>query len=69
MVGDYCRAYRLRHRITLKSIATDMRHLKALSAFEHNRSSNLNHIAVYARLARQLGDLDEFTNGLIKELE
>lgn len=68
MVGDYCRSYRLRHRITLKSIATDMRHLKALSAFEHNRSSNLKHIAVYVKLARQLNDTEEFVNGLIKEL-
>lgn len=68
MVGNYCRQYRLKHRITLKSIATDMRHLKTLSAFEHNRSSNIKHIAVYVKLAKQLNDMEEFVNGLIKEL-
>lgn len=68
MVGNYCRQYRLKHRITLTSISSDMTHLKSLSAFEHNKSSNLKHIAVYAKLAKALGDIDNFSEGLIKEL-
>lgn len=47
-IGRYCRAYRQDQlQMTLQQIAGGQ--YKALSAFEHGRSSNLLHIVKYLR--------------------
>lgn len=66
MLGNYCRQYRLEKSVTLTSISDNMTHLKALSSFEHGRSSNINHLKVYIELAKQLNDLDNFVSGLVE---
>lgn len=41
--------------------------IKALSAFEMGRSSNIAHFQKYVDLAISLGDFDAFVNGMFKQ--
>ena len=67
MIGNYCREYRLKHNITLKTLAGENR-IKTLSAFEMGRSSNIEHLKLYMQLSIVMNDSPNFVNGLALEL-
>ena len=67
MIENYCRIYRLRQKATLREIEGND-NVKALSAFEMGRSSNIAHFLKYVEYSKQQGDLDNFICGLVKHL-
>jgi hypothetical protein len=62
-VGLYCKKYRESKNITLIELGGEDQ-VKNLSAFEHGRSSNYNHLLKYVLLSLSLKDNDNFMNGL-----
>lgn len=63
MIGRYCRKYRMSKGATLRGICYE-NEVKTLSAFEHGRSSNIEHLKKYFELSVTLNDVDNFMNGL-----
>ena len=65
-LGSYCRKYRMFHaEVPLREVAGDDR-MKSVSGFEHGRSSNVEFLVHYMRLADGRGELDMFLEGLSK---
>lgn len=67
MIENYCRIYRLRQKATLREVEGND-NVKALSAFEMGRSSNIAHFLKYVEFSKQQGDLDNFIRGLVEHL-
>lgn len=71
-LGNYCRDYRVSSQATLSDICRDCKEpeklIKSLSAFEHGRSTNFNHISHYVHLSYERGEHDQFAKGLIEVL-
>jgi len=65
MIGSYCRAYRTVKNVTLLELGGDEKMVKTLSAFEHGRSTNMNHLVIYIKLSHTLNDHDSFMRGLV----
>lgn len=63
MIGNYCRLYRLEKNKTLGEVG-GVENIKNLSAFEHGRSSNINHFIRYINLSIILGDYENFIKGI-----
>lgn len=59
-INNYCRNYRVEKGFKLKQLGN----VKTLSSFEHGRSSNINHLEIYIKLAIDLNDLDNFIDKL-----
>ena len=68
MIGDYCRKYRLCKNVTLKQLGGEDQ-VKNLSAFEHGRSTNINHLLKYINLSKEYNELELFMCGLQELLE
>lgn len=68
MIGDYCRKYRLCKNVTLKQLGGEDQ-VKNLSAFEHGRSTNINHLLKYINLSKEYNELELFMRGLQELLE
>lgn len=68
MIGNYCRAYRISKNKTLKDVEQGD-NIKALSAFEMGRSSNIAHFMKYLKLAIQLNETEKFLTNLAKQKE
>lgn len=69
MMHKICRLYRMKKGITLFELTGCQRKAKALSAFEHGRSTNITHLDHYLNLAKQHGELSQFTTQLIEAWE
>lgn len=67
MIENYCRIYRLQQKATLREVEGND-NVKALSAFEMGRSSNIAHFLKYVEYSKQHGDFDNFIAGLVKHL-
>jgi len=65
MIGNYCRQYRLINGYKLKDLTVKV---KALSAFENGRSTNMEHLALYIKLSHKLDDTYYFMKGLTLEV-
>jgi len=63
LVNEYCREYRMRHKAKLREVSPNM-NIKTLSAFEQGRSTNLGHLIAYTTFSKQIGDFDNFIDGL-----
>lgn len=65
-LGSYCRKYRMFHaEVPLREVA-GQEQVKNMSGFEHGRSSNVEFLVHYMRLADRRGELDMFLEGLSK---
>ena len=62
-IGEYCRKYRESKQVTLLELG-GVDQIKNLSAFEHGRSTNVNHLTKYVLLSVSLKDNDYFMAGL-----
>lgn len=64
-VQTYCKEFRESLGITLSQmeLVTGVK-MKTISAFENNRSNNLNHIQLYFVIAKDRSKTNEFLNGL-----
>lgn len=67
MYGEYCRKYRMEKGVTLKDIEGGD-DIKALSAFEMGRSSNIGHLIKYVLYAKKIGDYEKFMRGFAKTM-
>lgn len=65
MYGEYCRKYRMEKGATLKDIEGSD-DIKALSAFEMGRSTNISHLLKYVMYANKNGDGANFMTGFAK---
>lgn len=63
VIGEYCKRYRASKGVTLKSLVGEDR-AKTVSAFENGRSTNVNHLSHYLKLAAREGDLSRFVLGI-----
>lgn len=69
LIGKYCRKFRINElELTLKELEGD-ENIKALSAFEHGKSSNVNHLLKYVKKCINKDQQIKFLEGLIKTLE
>jgi len=69
IIGQYCRNYRLiRLRLTLKEVEKN-ENVKALSSFEHGRSSNITHLLKYVEQCENNQQKVEFLEGLVATIE
>lgn len=69
LIGKYCRKFRINElELTLKDIEGN-EDVKTLSAFEHGRSSNINHLLKYVKHCKSLEQQIEFLQGLITTIE
>ena len=64
MLGEYCRNYRKDKGATLREVEGN-ESIKALSAFEMGRSSNIAHFFKYVALSIKHGEFHSFINGAI----
>ena len=68
-IGKYCRKFRITElEMTLKEVE-GCDNVKALSSFEHGRSSNMNHLIKYVRKCKDKKQRLLFLQGLINVLE
>lgn len=69
-LGNYCRDYRISCQATLSDLCKNHNDklVKSLSAFEHGRSTNFNHIRLYVHLSFERGEQDLFCFGLMEVL-
>ena len=68
-IGKYCRKFRITElEMTLKQVEGS-ENIKALSSFEHGRSSNMNHLIKYVRCCKDKEQRILFLQGLINVLE
>ena len=67
MLGTYCRNYRLAHGATLRDIERG-ENVKALSAFEMGRSTNIDHFMKYLRYSMAIGDVKNFLSNIEGDL-
>ena len=68
-IGKYCRKFRIVElEMTLKEVEGS-ENVKALSSFEHGRSSNMNHLFKYVRKCKDKEQRFLFLQGLIDVLE
>ena len=67
MVGNYCKQYRKSLGLKLKDVERSD-NIKALSAFESGRSTNIKHLEKYILLSVDNGDNDKFMFGLLQEI-
>lgn len=65
MIGEYCRNYRMNLNLTLNDVG-GFEQVKNLSAFEHGRSSNIDHLVKYIKLSASLNDEANFIHGLFE---
>lgn len=63
-LGSYCRKYRMFHaEVPLREVAGEDQ-VKNMSGFEHGRSSNVEFLIHYMRLADRRGELTMFIEGM-----
>lgn len=68
-IGKYCRYYRMNVlEMTLKEIEGN-ENIKALSSFEHGRSTNLEHLLKYVNKCKDNEQRFHFLQGLIITIE
>ena len=68
-IGKYCRKFRIVElEMTLKEVEGS-ENVKALSSFEHGRSSNMKHLLKYVRKCKDREQRLLFLRGLIDVLE
>ena len=68
-IGKYCRYYRMNVlKKTLKEVEGSF-NVKALSAFEHGRSTNINHLLKYVKSCKNYEQKIEFLQGIVKILD
>ena len=68
-IGKYCRKFRITElEMTLKEVEGS-ENVKALSSFEHGRSSNMVHFVKYLRCCKDKEQRISFLQGLINVLE
>lgn len=64
MIQNYCKQYRLSKGLILKDL-TNGGQVKTLSGFENSEgTANIQHLEKYIRKSIELGDYDNFTEGL-----
>lgn len=65
VIGKYCRKFRITElECSLKDIEGN-ENIKALSAFEHGKSSNINHLLKYVKYCKTMEQKERFVQGLI----
>ena len=64
-IGEYCRKYRESKQVTLLELG-GVDQIKILSAFEHGRITNVNHLTKYVLLSVKHKDNVDFMSGLTK---
>lgn len=67
MIGKYCKQYRKDKGLKLKDVEGND-NIKALSAFESGRSTNVKHLIKYILLSVKHGDNDKFMFGLLQTI-
>lgn len=68
-IGKYCRKFRITElEMTLKQVEGS-ENIKALSSFEHGRSSNMIHLIKYVRCCKDKEQQIDFLCGIVKILE
>lgn len=68
-IGKYCRYYRMHElEMTLKEIEGS-ENIKALSSFEHGRSTNIKHLLKYIKACKNYEQKLQFIEGLVNILE
>lgn len=67
MIGKYCKQYRKDKGLKLKDVEGND-NIKALSAFESGRSTNVKHLIKYILLSVKHGDKDKFMFGLLQTI-
>ena len=65
MIGEYCKQYRKQLGLKLRDVEGNS-NIKALSAFESGRSTNVKHLEKYVMLSVDNGDNDKFMFGLLQ---
>ena len=65
MIGNYCKQYRKDKGLKLKDVEGND-NIKALSAFESGRSTNVKHLIKYILLSVKHGDNDKFMFDLLQ---
>lgn len=68
MIGNYCKEFRKSTNSKLLDITIDT-NVKAISAFESGRSSNIKHLERYFILAIKVNECERFVNGLIEVIK
>ena len=63
MIGEYCKQYRKQLGLKLRDVEGNS-NVKALSAFESGRSTNIKHLEKYVILSVNNGDDSKFLFGL-----
>ena len=64
-IGNYCRKFRINElELTLRELEGN-ENVKALSSFEHGRSSNIKHLLKYIRCCKDSEQQIQFLKGLI----
>lgn len=68
-IGNYCRKFRINElELTLREVEGS-ENVKALSSFEHGRSSNIKHVLKYVRRCKDSEQQLQFLKGLINVME
>lgn len=68
-IGKYCRKFRITElELTLKEVEGS-ENIKALSSFEHGRSTNIKHLIKYVRCCKDKEQRILFLQGLIDVLD
>lgn len=68
-VGAYCREFRMKKlKLRLQDVEGS-ENIKTLSAFEHGRTKNMEHLFKYVTACNDKQQKLEFLNGLIKVIE
>lgn len=66
-IGTFCRDFRQSNNVPLSKLV-DKSEYKTVYSFETGRSTNVNHLRHYMKLADNIAKSDIFLVGLIKEL-
>ena len=68
-IGKYCRNFRITElELTLREVEGS-ENIKALSSFEHGRSTNIKHIIKYVKRCKDIEQQLRFLKGLINIIE
>lgn len=67
MIGEYCKQYRKQLGLKLRDVEGTS-NIKALSAFESGRSTNIKHLEKYIILSFDNGDGYKFMSGLTQTI-
>lgn len=68
-IGKYCRNFRMTElELTLREVEGS-ENIKALSSFEHGRSTNIKHLLKYVRCCKDHKQQIQFLKGLINIIE